>query len=134
MCWSSRSAEQDVVAGDGSGAGTVRVPPTAGTRSVIAASCRARRPRSVVVEVRVRLAARLGQALGEARVGRKAGAIRRSIGTAVGVGRRAIRRSALAAAPGPTPPVSPTNGIPCRSTASRLIRSAAVFCSATSRT
>ena len=36
--------------------------------------------------------------------------------------------------PAPTPPVSPRNGIPWRSTASRLIRSAAVFCSATSRT
>ena len=31
-------------------------------------------------------------------------------------------------------PSSPTNGIACRSTASRLIRRAAVFCSATSRT
>ena len=38
------------------------------------------------------------------------------------------------ACPGPTPPVSPTNGIPCRSTASRLIRSAAVFWPTTSRT
>ena len=36
--------------------------------------------------------------------------------------------------PGPMPRSSPTNGIPCRSTASRLIRSAAVFASATSRT
>ena len=36
--------------------------------------------------------------------------------------------------PGPTPPVSPRNGIPWRSTASRLIRSAAVFWAATSRT
>ena len=30
--------------------------------------------------------------------------------------------------PAPTPPVSPRNGMPWRSTASRLIRSAAVFC------
>ena len=36
--------------------------------------------------------------------------------------------------PAPTPPDSPRNGIPCRSTASRLIRSAAVFWRATSRT
>ena len=36
--------------------------------------------------------------------------------------------------PGAIPFSSPTNGIPCRSTASRLIRSAAVFASATSRT
>ena len=36
--------------------------------------------------------------------------------------------------PAPTPPVSPRNGMPWRSTASRLIRSAAVFCIATSRT
>ncbi len=34
----------------------------------------------------------------------------------------------------PSWPSSPTNGIPWRSTASRLIRRAAVFCSATSRT
>ncbi len=36
--------------------------------------------------------------------------------------------------PGAIPRSSPTNGIPCRSTASRLIRRAAVFASATSRT
>jgi len=36
--------------------------------------------------------------------------------------------------PGAIPRSSPTNGIPCRSTASRLIRNAAVFASATSRT
>ena len=36
--------------------------------------------------------------------------------------------------PAPMPPVSPRNGMPCRSTASRLIRSAAVFWPATSRT
>ena len=34
----------------------------------------------------------------------------------------------------PTPPDSPRKGIPCRSTASRLMRSAAVFWRATSRT
>ena len=36
--------------------------------------------------------------------------------------------------PGATPPSSPRNGMPWRSTASRLIRRAAVFAAATSRT
>ena len=56
---------------------------------------------------------------------------RAGVGLAGGGGRAAP----LAPLPaGPTPPDSPTNGIPWRSTASRLIRRAAVFCSATSRT
>ena len=85
----------------------------------------------------VRLPAGLGQALGQPRVGRQPGAIRRSIG---GRADPASACAAVALAPlaplaaGPTPPDSPTNGIAWRSTASRLIRRAAVFCSATSRT
>src|SRR5436190_2348530 len=59
-----------------------------------------------------------------------------SVGRPARSGERSREARAIveAGAPDPTPPVSPTNGSPDRSTASRLIRSAAVFCSATSRT
>ena len=51
-----------------------------------------------------------------------------------GAGRRSAARRTRQASPAPKPPVSPANGMCWRSTASRLIRRAAVFCSATSRT
>ena len=88
----------------------------------------------------VRLPARFGQAIRQPRVGRKAHAIRCTIGgraDPVSAWAAASLVSLMPLAPlaaGPTPPDSPTNGIACRSTASRLIRKAAVFCSATSRT
>ncbi len=86
-----------------------------------------------MVPMRLGAATGLGQAVGEGRVGRQAAAIGSAIRRSVGAVDR--RKEAGAASPWPSPPpVSPTNGMCWRSTASRLIRRAAVFCVATSRT
>ena len=68
MCWSSRSAEQDVVAGDrrpGPGPSASRRRPgrarSRGHRCILSGT---RRATGVMVEMGVRLAARLGQAVG----------------------------------------------------------------------
>ena len=117
--------------------GSRRPPGPAPTRSPLHL-LGAWRARHVVTEVRVGLAARLGEPLGERGIHRQAGPVGRTVRATRGrlgrvdaerVGASIRSRGAEAG-----PPVSPTNGIRCRSTASRLIRRAAVFCSATSRT
>ena len=99
MCWSSRSAEQEVVAGD-------RV----GRRDASAAADRGDQPRHrcirsgprgarrVVVEVRVGPAAGLGEALGEGRVDRQAGAVGRAIRPGAAV--RTVRHRPTSPSPG----------------------------------
>ncbi len=82
--------------------------------------------------MRVGLPAGLGQSIGQGRIGRQAASVGRAVDAAVG-GRLGVG-GAVVEAPSPGPPVSPTNGMCWRSTASRLIRSAAFFWVATSRT